>query len=156
MTRLFTTSAFALATLVSVNTAAAQTRFGLGGGYDFDADTPFVSLQARTQPGVSIPLRFNPSLDVLLPNKGTEFQAQLNLNALYDFGAGMTTSFTPYAGIGFAVGYKKDDNKKGDAEPGANFLFGAEFNRPSARPYLQLQISTTNAQGVGIGAGIMF
>ena len=155
MTRFLTTSALALAALVSVNTAAAQTRFGLGADYQFDDDIAFVSIQARTSPGVSIPLRFNPSVDIFLPKKNVNFQGQLNLNALYDFGAGMTTSFTPYAGVGFAIGYVKTDDKS-DAEPGANFLFGAEFNRPSARPYLQLQISTTDAGGVGIGGGILF
>ena len=153
MTRLLTTSVLALGALVAVDSASAQTRFGLGAGYNFDGpDAPFVSAQIRTGRGVALPLRFNPHVDVLIPGNGyTAIQA--GFNGIYDFGVA-NASFTPYAGIGLGVGYDKVKNVDGDAELGAQFLFGAEFNAPVTRPYLQLQVATN--RGAGIAGGIMF
>ncbi len=157
MKRLLTTSVLALGALVAAADTSAQTRFGLGAGFEFDDDAPFVSAQMRTSRGVSIPLRFNPHVDFLFPGDDkTKFQ--VGLNGLYDFGVS-NVSFTPYAGVGLAIGYAKEPGRNGDdpdIEPGANFLFGAEFNTATARPYLQLQVSTTRAMGASISGGILF
>ena len=154
MTRLLTTSVLALGALVAVDSASAQSRFGLGAGYNFDSpDAPFVSAQVRTARGMAIPLRFNPHVDVLIPGGG-DISIQGGLNGLYDFGVA-NASFTPYAGIGLGVGYdKRDEDDEGDADLGAQFLFGAEFHTTMTRPYLQLQIATN--RGAGLAAGILF
>ena len=153
MKRLLTTSVLALGAFVAAADTSAQTRFGLGGGYSFDdPDAPFISAQIRTSRGASIPVRFNPHADFFFEENRTAFQ--VGLNGLYDFGVS-NVSFTPYVGLGLGVGYDKAENAdEGDAKLGAQFLFGAEFNAPTVRPYLQVQISTN--RGAGIGAGILF
>ena len=153
MPRFLTTSVLALGALVAVDSASAQTNFGLGAGYSFDSpEAPFISAQVRTGRGVAIPLRFNPHADFYFQENLTAFQ--VGLNGLYDFGVA-NASFTPYAGIGLGIGYNKVENaNEGDAELGAQFLFGAEFNAPATRPYLQLQISTN--RGAAIAGGLMF
>ncbi|HYE58399.1 MAG TPA: P44/Msp2 family outer membrane protein [Rhodothermales bacterium] len=135
--------------------ARAQTEFGIGGGFDTDADAAFLTAQARTARGVSFPVRFNPQFDFYLPGDNlTQFQG--NLNVLYDFGTN-NVAFIPYAGIGLGVGYWKPDNVDADISLGANFLFGAEFGPNSrVRPYVQLQISTTKATGAAVAGGVLF
>lgn len=153
MTRLLTTSVLALGALVAVDSASAQSRFGVGAGYDFDSEAPLVSAQVRTGRMATVPIRLNPNLDVYFPGNSVT-ALQFNVNALYDFGIA-NASFTPYAGIGLGVGYIKAGGKS-DTDPGANFVFGAEFNAPAMRPYLQLQVTTTNAAGAAIAAGLLF
>jgi len=134
--------------------ANAQTAFGVGGGFDTDADAAFLTVQARTPRGASFPVRVNPQFDLYFPGDNIT-QLQGNLNLLYDFSVNNTT-FTPYAGAGLGVGYYKPDNADTDINLGANFIFGAEFGMGRARPYAQLQISTTRNTGAGVAGGIMF
>lgn len=135
--------------------AHAQTAFGVGGGFDTDADAAFLTVQARTARGVTFPVRVNPQFDLYFP--GDNFtQLQGNLNLLYDFGVN-NVAFTPYAGAGLGVGYLRNDiTDNSDISLGANFIFGAEFGNSRARPYAQLQISTTKNTGAAVAGGIMF
>ncbi len=50
-------------------TAQAQMAFGIGGGFDTDADAAFLTAQGRTARGVSFPVRLNPQFDFYFPGE---------------------------------------------------------------------------------------
>lgn len=148
-------AALGLASFGVSQTASAQSQFGIGGGYDLDREAAFAGAQARVSTA-SLPVRINPGVDYYFVDNATLFQ--FNLNALYDIGAGNTTTFTPYVGAGLGLAYGKVEGfDEGETDAGLNLIFGAEFGQNSRlRPYAQAQLTVGDGTAVSVGGGVLF
>lgn len=147
----FRTTLAALAALAFVPAAAsAQTRFEVGGGYDFEAEAPFVGAGARI-PLTSLPITLAPHGDFYFIDNGTYIQG--NLDGLYSFPG---VRFSPYVGAGLGLGYIKPDNFDSDTEVGLNLLAGATFSGARLNPYVQVRANVGGPETLGLSAGVIF
>ena len=134
---------------LSVDDAAAQTRFGLRGGVYLDQDEAFIGghfIQPLERNWV-----FNPNFEYVLVEEGSLFT--INADFHYDFPSRSSTLFWLGAGLGVSR-FSLDDESNTDV--GLNALTGASFGRGPVTPFVQAKVMIFDDTQLVIGGGITF
>lgn len=134
-----------------VHETAAQNSVGINAGYNIDAEEFFMGGQFRYAPA-ALPVVLNPSVETYFIDGMTWLQ--IDANALYLFGVNNTT-FTPYAGAGLGIGYRKVGGGDGNTAAGLNLLFGAEWGMARIRPFTEARMHVDGDVGVGVRGGVL-
>lgn len=146
---LITFFAGVLLSALSFGSAAAQTRFGVRGGYYLDQDEPFLGahLVHKIQRG----WMFNPNFEYILVERGSLFTINADLH--YDLPSRSTTIFWLGGGLGISHFSVEDFN---NTDTGLNLLMGASFGRRGAIPFVQVKVRVDDGSQLVLGGGVTF
>ncbi len=146
---LITLFAGMLLSVLSFGSAAAQTRFGVRGGYYLDQDEPFLGahLVHKIQRG----WMFNPNFEYILVERGSLFTINADLH--YDLPSRSTTIFWLGGGLGISHFSVEDFN---NTDTGLNLLMGASFGRRGAIPFVQVKVRVDDGSQLVLGGGVTF
>ena len=135
--------------LVVVPSPAAAQGPGVRGGVSVDPDQFYVGAHYETGPLVDR-LHFKPNLEVGFGDDLT--LVALNFEFVYKFPT--RRAWNLYAGAGPAINiYSFDDLDDSEAEPGLNFLFGAEHARGL---FFELKLGAIDSPDLKFGVGYSF
>jgi hypothetical protein len=139
--------------IASPHAKATGSKVGFRLGVYTDAEELFLGAEALT-PIAAAPLYFNPNVEFIFIEHGTF--ATFNFDFHYDF---LTSSraVLVWAGAGLGVLYRNPEGPiGGDADLGANLLFGIGFGRGPTIPYIQSKVILSDNTEVAIGFGLRF
>lgn len=141
----------ALAVLAGAEPAAADTKFGVRGGYYTDIGEPFVGVEVLTPLGHRV--YFNPNFEWIFVENANYFT--LNGDFHYDFPVGRDVYVWAGAGLGWSsFDFEGPDNSDNDLV--VNLLTGAGVNAGGVIPYVQLKLIVQDDTEFAIGVGLRF
>ena len=131
--------------LVPATAEAQAVNWGVRGGYNFDAEEPFLGVEAIFPVSRNMPnWFFNPNVEHVF---GDDSFTSINADVHYDFDAG--NGFW-WLGAGAAVIFGDD------SDVGLNVITGYGVRRGSIIPYLQLKGVFADNNQVQLGGGVRF
>ncbi len=147
-------SAIALLMFTASSPAKATgNKVGFRLGVYTDAEAPFLGVEALTPIGPSA-IYFNPNMEFIFIEHGTF--ATFNFDFHYDFPTASPTLLW-WAGAGLGMLYRNPAGPiGGNADLGANLLFGIGFGRGPTIPYLQGKAIISDNTELSIGFGLRF
>jgi hypothetical protein len=141
----------ALALLAGAGRAAADTKFGIRGGYYTDIGEPFVGVELLTR--VAHRVYFNPNFEWIFVENANYFT--LNGDFHYDFPVGRDVYVWAGAGLGWSsFDFEGPDNSDNDLV--LNLLTGAGVNAGGVIPYVQLKLIVEEDTEFAIAVGLRF
>ena len=141
----------ALALLAGSGPAAADTKFGIRGGYYTDIGEPFVGVEVLTHIGNRV--YFNPNFEWIFVENANYFT--LNGDFHYDFPVGRDVYVWAGAGLGWSsFDFEGEDNSDNDLV--ANLLAGAGVNAGGVIPYVQLKLIVQDDTEFVVAVGLRF
>jgi hypothetical protein len=141
----------ALALLAAAGPAAADTKFGVRGGYYTDIGEPFVGVEVLTHIGNRV--YFNPNFEWIFVENANYFT--LNGDFHYDFPVGRDVYVWAGAGLGWSsFDFEGEDNSDNDLV--ANLLAGAGVNAGGVIPYVQLKLIVQDDTEFVVAVGLRF
>lgn len=164
---------FLLAALMLGSSSAVQAQFQIAPRVGFELnDVEALQVGAEARFGTaSLPILINPSADYYFLDcdggiSGADVSCSLfsiKGNAIYEFGGGGTTAFTPYAGAGIALAIARAEvsvpgfsASESDTEVGLNLLGGARFEAGGFQPFVQAEVGLGGADIFSIVGGLLF
>jgi hypothetical protein len=124
-----------LAIVAGVSPAAADTKFGIRGGYYTEVEEPFAGVEVLTHVGRRV--YFNPNFEWIFVENANYFT--LNGDFHYDFPVGRDVYVWAGAGLGWSsFDFEGPDNSDDDLV--LNLLTGAGVNADGVIPYVQLKL----------------
>lgn len=152
----------ALAVLAGAAPAAADTKFGVRGGYYTDIEEPFVGAEVLTHVGHRF--YFNPNFEWIFveglpaargrPGENAKYFT-LNGDFHYDFPTGKNVYVWAGAGLGWSY-FDTDRRGDGDNDLVVNLLTGLGFNAGGVIPYVQGKLMIQEDLEFAIGVGLRF
>jgi hypothetical protein len=131
--------------LVPVFAEAQPVNWGVRGGYNFDAEEPFIGVEAIFPVSRNMPnWYFNPNVEHVF---GGDSFTSINADVHYDFDAG--DGFW-WLGAGAAAIFGDD------SDFGLNIITGYGVRRGSIIPYVQLKGVIADDNQVQLGGGVRF
>jgi len=140
---------FMLLSALSSGSAAAQTRFGVRGGFYLDQDEPFAG--AHVVHKIQRGWMFNPNFEYVFVERGSLFTINADLH--YDLPSRSTTIFWLGGGLGISHFSEQDFN---NTDTGLNLLMGASFGRRGAIPFVQVKVRVEDNSQLVLGGGVTF
>jgi hypothetical protein len=132
--------------------AAADTKFGLRGGYYTDLGDPFLGAEVLLP--ITQRIYFNPNFEYVFVEGDFTF---LTINADFHYDFPTAGRYYVWAGAGLALIRSDppgDDN--GDTDPGLNLLAGVGFQTGSVIPYFQAKLILDHGSEFVLGFGVRF
>ena len=137
----------------SLDAKATGNKVGFRLGVYTDAEALFLGGEALT-PITASALYFNPNVEFIFIEHGTF--ATFNFDFHYDFPMPSRILFL-WAGVGPSVLYRNPEGPiGGDADLGANLLFGIGLGRGPTIPYIQGKIIISDNTELSLGFGLRF
>jgi hypothetical protein len=141
----------ALPILGGADPAAADTRFGVRGGYYLEIEEPFVGVEVLTHLGHRV--YFNPNFEWIFVENADYFT--LNGDFHYDFPVGQGVYLWVGAGLGWSS-FDFEGPENGDNDLVLNLLTGAGVSAGGVIPYVQLKLIVEEDTEFAIGVGLRF
>ena len=141
----------ALATLAGAGPAAADTKFGVRGGYYTDIGEPFVGIELLTP--VAHRVYFNPNFEYVFVENAHYFT--LNGDFHYDFPVAKDVYLWAGAGLGWSH-FDFEGPGESDDNLVLNLLTGAGVNAGGVIPYVQFKLIVQDNTEFAIAVGLRF
>jgi len=140
-----------LAELAGAHPAAADTKFGIRGGYYTDIGEPFAGVELLTR--VAHRVYFNPNFEYVFVDEAKYFT--LNGDFHYDFPVAKDVYVWAGAGLGWSH-FDFEGPGESDDHLVANLLVGAGVNAGGVIPYVQFKLIVQDNTEFAIAVGLRF
>jgi hypothetical protein len=141
------------ASVISLDSASAQTRLGVRGGVYMDQDDPFVG--AHFVHTIQRNWVFNPNFEYVLLESNTGSLFTINADLHYDLPSSRRSSTIFWLGGGLGISHFSLENVS-TTNTGLNLLMGASFGRRGTIPFVQVKVLVDDESQLVLGGGVTF